>query len=124
MDMMMFPLEWLKYVRNQYSGTDPEILKTGGRSMSATIVGRQRKFEVYMVLKIKITLETITSWWKISLSIFMYNEGLPIKSYQFFNFTNVLIRKEKTLIHQSMRKEKLKKVGLCLFFNRFFDNGK
>ena len=54
----------------------------------------------------------------------MYNEGLPMKSYQFFNFTNVFIRKEKTLIHQSMRKEKLKKVGLCLFFNRFFDNGK
>ena len=51
--------------------------------------------------KVKITLETITSWQNISISIFkfspffMNNESLPMKSEQFFKFTNALIRKEK-----------------------------
>ena len=47
-------------------------------------------------------------------SIFIYNESLPMKSYQFFKiYTSFDKEREKTLMRQSMRKEKLRKVGLC-----------
>ena len=47
-------------------------------------------------------------------SIFIYNESLPMKSYQFFKiYTCFDKEREKTLMRQSMRKEKLRKVGLC-----------
>ena len=36
-----------------------------------------------------------------------------MKSYQFSKFTNSLIKKEKALIQQSIRKEKLREGGLC-----------
>ena len=35
------------------------------------------------------------------LSIFIYSESLPMKSFQFFEFTNALIRKEKKHLYRS-----------------------
>ena len=85
-----------------YTEADPEILKRGG----AFYVGHHgwttkkilglRWFE-----KAKITLETISFWRNISISIFkfsqifIYNESLPMKSYQFFKIYKHLVRKEK-----------------------------
>ena len=47
-------------------------------------------------------------------SIFIYNESLPMKSYQFFKICKRFGKeREKTLMEQAMRKEKLRKVGLC-----------
>ena len=41
-------------------------------------------------------------------SIFIYNESLPMKSYQFFKIWNRFDKeREKTLMQQSKRKEKL-----------------
>ena len=58
-------------------------------------------------------------------SVFIYNEILPTKSYQFFKICKRFDKeREKTLMHQSMRKEKLGKVGLCFitgcFIKSFF----
>ena len=40
--------------------------------------------------------------------IFIYNESLPLKFYQFFKICKRFdMEREKTLMHQSMRKEKL-----------------
>ena len=53
-------------------------------------------------------------------SIFIYNESLPMKSYQFFKiYKHFDKEKDKTLMQQSMRKERLRKVGLC-FTTSFF----
>ena len=47
-------------------------------------------------------------------SIFMCNRSLPTKSFQFFKSYKPFGKKrEKTLIQQSTRKEKLRKVILC-----------
>ena len=51
-------------------------------------------------------------------SIFIYNESLPIKSYQFLKIYKRFEKKkkrkkEKILMQPSMRKEKLRKVELC-----------
>ena len=76
--------------------------------------------------KAKTTLETISI--RISIrnfqhfqlfSIFIYNEILPVK-YQFFKTCKCFDKeREKKLIQQSMRKEKLKKVGLCFITSYF-----
>ena len=53
-------------------------------------------------------------------SIFIYNESLPMKSYQFFKICKRFDKeREKTLMQQSMRKEKLRKVGLCFITDCF-----
>ena len=53
-------------------------------------------------------------------SIFIYNESLPMKSYQFFKICKRFDKeREKTLMQQSMRKEKLRKVGLCFITGCF-----
>ena len=47
-------------------------------------------------------------------SIFTYNRSLTMKSFQFFKICKRFDKKrEKTLIQQSMRKEKLRKAVLC-----------
>ena len=52
-------------------------------------------------------------------SIFISNEGLPMI------FTNALIKKtEETLIHQSMRKEKLRIARLCFIVGCFIKSFK
>ena len=69
--------------------------------------------------KAKITLET-KAFGETFLSVFsnflhfMYNESLAMKSYQFFKIFKRFSKKgEKTVKQQSMRKEKLRKVGHC-----------
>ena len=48
----------------------------------------------------------------------MYNESLPMKSYQFFKiYKRFFMKKEKTVIQQSMRKEKQ---NFFFLFNRLF----
>ena len=48
-----------------------------------------------------------------SFSNFIYNQSLPMKSYQFLKIGKRFDKeKEKTLMQQSMRKEKKRKVGL------------
>ena len=64
--------------------------------------------------KAEITLETISFWQNISISIFKFSPFLLIKSYQFFKIYQHFEKEiEKTLIQQSMRKKKLRKVELC-----------
>ena len=71
--------------------------------------------------KARIKLETISFWQNISISIFKFSPFLcTMKAYGcniccFSKFTNALIRKEKkTLIKQSMRKEKLRNLYFVL----------
>ena len=53
-------------------------------------------------------------------SIFIYNESWPMKYYQFFKTCKRFNKeREKTLMQQLMRKEKLRKVGLCFIAGRF-----
>ena len=113
---------------------DPEILKRvalyfghHGQPMKEILGFRWSK-------KGKITLKTITfcanyfsEYFQI-FSIFVYNESFPMKSYQFFKICKCLGQRkkrerdkdrEKKLKQPSMRKEKLRKVGLCLITGIF-----
>ena len=72
--------------------------------------------------KAKITLGCMSFFNKIFLnisniskfSLFTSSESLPNKSYQFFKVWKCFDKeREKTLIQQLMRKEKLRKVRLC-----------
>ena len=55
-----------------------------------------------------------------NFSIFIYNESLPMKSYQFFKiYKRFYKKKKKKRIQQSIRKEKLRKVGICYFIKPF-----
>ena len=76
--------------------------------------------------KAKITLEATCFWQNISIcilkfsSIFIYNGSLPMKSYQIFKISKRFDKeREKTLMQQSMRKERLRKVGLCFITGCF-----
>ena len=67
--------------------------------------------------KAKRTLETKV-FGETFLSVFSnflhFNESLPMKSYQFFKiYIRFYKKREKTLIQQSIKKEKLRKFGLC-----------
>ena len=76
--------------------------------------------------KAKITLETISFRRNVSVTIFkfspifIYNESLPMKSYQLFQIYKRFDKEtEKTLLQQSMRKEELIKVRLCFIIGCF-----
>ena len=75
--------------------------------------------------KAKITLEAISFWKNISISIFQFSpllhkmEACQWNLINFSKFPNALIRKEKTFMQQSMTKEKLRKVGLCFITSYF-----
>ena len=73
--------------------------------MLATMIGRQRKnLGFRWSKKAKITLKTISFWRNIS--IFIYNENLPMKSYQSFKICKGFDNERgETLIQQSMRKK-------------------
>ena len=95
----------------------------GGRSISPTMVGHEKGF--IWSKKTKITLETISFWRNISISIFqifsdfIYTETLPMKSYQFLKiYKRFDEKREKTLIQQSTRKKTEK--SWTLFYNRLF----
>ena len=91
----------------------------GWCSMPTTIDFRWSK-------KATITLETISFWHNISISIFKFSpflytmEACQWDLINFSKFANTLISKEKKiLMQQSMRKEKLRKVGTS-FYHRLF----
>ena len=92
--------------------------------MRTTMVGRRRKILGFRwSKKAKITLEAISFWRNTSFSIFsnfVSNESLRVKFYQFFKIYKRFDKeREKTLIQQSVRKEKLRKVGLCFITGYF-----
>ena len=92
--------------------------------MRTTMVGRRRKILGFRwSKKAKITLAAISFWRNTSFSIFsnfVSNESLPVKFYQFFKIYKRFDKeREKTLIQQSVRKEKLRKVGLCFITGYF-----
>ena len=99
-----------------------------GRSISTTMVGRRRKLGLGLKRskKAKITLETIIFWQNISISTlnffpFLYTmKACQWNLINFSEFENTVIRKEKkTLMQQSMTKEKLRKAGLCFITGCF-----
>ena len=91
----------------------------GWHSMSATMVGRRRTFSVSEGLKRPKYPNHFYQLFQI-FSIFRYNESLPVKSYHFFKICKRFDKeREKTLMQQSMRKEKLRKVGLCFITGCF-----
>ena len=73
--------------------------------------------------KAKITLETNVfgeTFPTVFSNFLHFNESLPMKSYQFFKIYIRFYKKwEKTLMQQSMGKEKKKKFGPCLNFMSF-----
>ena len=81
--------------------------------------------------KAKITLETIGFWQNISISIltfssiFIYNGSLPMKSYQVSKICKRFDKERvKTLMKQSVRKERLGKVELCFITGCFIKSFK
>ena len=66
------------------------------------------------------TLETISFWQIICISVFKISPFLSIRSDQFFKIYDRVDKElEKTLIMQSMRIEKLRKVRLCFLTGSF-----
>ena len=100
----------------QFRGGSSDFEK-GGRSMS-TMTCCQRNSKFQMVLKVKITLEAISFWRNISFSIFKFSPFSYIMKacrWNFINFSkfaNTFKKRGKTLIQQSVRTEKLRKVEL------------
>ena len=90
------------FISSKTSRSRSRYFEKGWRSMSATMVGQRRKFQVSNGLKkANITLETISFWQNISISIFNFFSFLyAMKACQrnLINFSrsaNVFIRKEK-----------------------------
>ena len=76
--------------------------------------------------KAYVTLEIISFWRNIDFNIFKISPFLYIMKacrwilINFSKFTNAFIKKKKKkLIQQSIRKEKLRKVGICYFIKPF-----
>ena len=89
-----------------------EILKRVGCLCRPPWLGKE-------ILRYKITLEAISFWQNIFISIF--------KSYEFFKIYERFDKeREKACLQQSLRKEKLRKAGLCfikpfkMIINLFF----
>ena len=84
----------------------------------STMTCCQRNSKFQMVLKVKITLEAISFWRNISFSIFKFSPFSYIMKacrWNFINFSkfaNTFKKRGKTLIQQSVRTEKLRKVEL------------
>ena len=92
---------------------DSEIWKGGALYAGHHSSSVKKILDFKWYKKAGITLETISFWPNIYISIFKFSPFLLIKFISFSKFTNALIRKEKkTLVQQSMRKEKLKIAGL------------
>ena len=105
--------------RGEGEGGGREALYVGRHGWPTKKILGLRWFE-----KVKITL--VTNFWRnISISIFkfspiIFNENLPMKFYQFFEICKRFGKERgKTLIQQSMRKEKLIKVRLCFIASCF-----
>ena len=108
------------------SGADPEISQRGAFYVDHHGCTMEKILGFRLSKKAKITLETISFWQNISISIFKISPLLyTMKAgrwnlINFSKFANALIRKQKkTLMLQSIRKEKLRKLGLCLITGCF-----
>ena len=107
-------------------GADREILKRSGGVCWSPWLADEEKFRFQMVYKRpnnvrnhKFLVKHFYHHCQI-FSIFIYNESLPMKSYQFFKICKRFDKeREKTLMQQSMRKERLRKVGLCFITGCF-----
>ena len=72
--------------------------------------------------KAKITLKTISFWQNISISLFKFSPFLyAMKACQWnlIRFFKIYKERDKTLMQQSMRKEKVRKVWLCFITGYF-----
>ena len=89
--------------------------------MSATMVGQQRNCldsddvkSQNNVRNFKFLVKYFYKYFQI-FPIFIYNENLPMKSYNFFQIYKRFDRKsEKTLIDKSMRKKNWQKLNFLL----------
>ena len=66
------------------SGADAEILKREGALCRLPWLVGEKILGFRWSKKAEITLETISFWQNISISIFQFSPFLSIKSYQFF----------------------------------------
>ena len=97
-----------------YAGADPEILERGAQYVGHHGWPAKKILVFRWPKKAEITLENISFWQNISISIFKFCPFLLIKSFQFFKIYKRFDKeREKTIIQQSIRKEKLRKAGLC-----------
>ena len=101
---------------------DPEVLKRD--STLKNIRGQMVQKGQNNVRNYKFSAKYFYQHFQI-FSIFIYNESLQMISSQFFKiFKRFDKEREKTLMQQSLRKEKLGKVGLCFitgcFIKSFF----
>ena len=102
----------MKYV----PGADPEILKRGGRLyighhgwLTKKILGFRWSKKAKITFETNIFGETFLS---VVSNFLHFNESLPMKFYPFFKiYMRFYKKREKTLMPQSMRKEKLRKFG-------------
>ena len=101
----------LRRKKEQNTGAGPEILKRCGALC--------RRKDQNNVRNYKFLAKYLYQHFKL-FSIFIYNESSPMKSYQFFKiYKRFGKERDKTLMHQSMRKEKLRKAGLCFIKSCF-----
>ena len=109
-----------------FAEADPEILKKGGTLCWAPCLAAGANFRFQVVERVendvkncKFLAKYFFQYFQI-FSIFLYNESWLMKFYQFFKINKRFYKKrEKTLIQQTMRKEKLRKVGLCFIIGYF-----
>ena len=99
-------------------GGGPEILKRGGvlyfRWCYISDFKGQNNVRNY-----KFLAKCFCQCFQI-FSVFINNESLPMKSYQFFRIYKSFDKeREKTLMQRSMRKEKLREVGICFITGCF-----
>ena len=109
---------------SEKTGADPGILKRGGTLSRPRCSVDKNYFNFQMVQNAKITLETISFLQNISITIFkfspffIYNESLPMKSYQFFKITTRFDKRKNTSAAVS-RKTKTAK-SWTLLYHRLF----
>ena len=102
---------------------DPEIFKRGrgwGALCQPSWLTNKKNLGFRWSKKAQITLETISFWQNVYISIFKFSPFLSIKSYQFFKiYYRVDKEREKTLTQESMRKEEPRNNGLCFITASF-----
>ena len=70
--------------REYSSGADPEILKKGALYVDHHGWPAKKILDFRWSKKAEVTLETISFWQNISISVFKFSPFLSTKSYQFF----------------------------------------
>ena len=100
------------------SGANPEILKRREAPCLPPWLADEENLGFRWSKKTKITLQTksLAKHFFQYFQIFIYNESLPTKSYQFFKiYKSFYKQRGKTVIQQSMRKKNWKKLEFVLF---------